>query len=272
MSVKALVVGSPINHSLSPLIHNTAYELLNFNGEYSRAEVKSGGLRAFLDSDQASEISAISVTMPLKEEAHELANTLDQFSTITQSTNTLIRNPMGWSGFNTDVVGIETLLEDLGLHDSGNQTVSILGAGATARSALAAVSGFANRVVYRRSPSRDAQLENVDSGVQIHSWESLRDGLYADLLISTVPSNAIDFNLETMEIDSLLDAIYSPWVPPLTQYFQKRGIPVVTGADLLLAQALEQIHLLTGLEFDPRRLAEAIRPTLIEAINRPQAH
>ena len=191
--LKAAVLGSPISHSLSPFIHNAAYTLLDIDGMYSAIEVKSGELEPFLKSAGVEDFRGFSVTMPLKEEAALLASNLDLNAALTSSVNTLIRSESGWQGFNTDVTGIRTLINELGFLSERKGTVAILGAGGTARAALAAVSDFASRKVFRRSLARDEALRKIDSEVQIVDWNAVHSSMECDLMISTVPAEASDF-------------------------------------------------------------------------------
>ena len=269
--LKAAVLGSPITHSLSPFIHNAAYKLLDIEGEYQAIEVKAGGLAAFLQQAEKDHFKGFSVTMPLKEEATGIASALDPQAALAQSVNTLIRNENGWRGFNTDITGIKTLISDLGYIEGGKGTVAILGSGGTSRAALAAVSDFKEKRVFRRSSARDAALRTIDSSVEIVDWDALDSPFDCDLLISTVPAGAIDIEKFELRMDSAIDAIYSPWPPPLTGYCLRNEIPVATGIDLLLAQAMEQIRLMTQTAFDSNRLRGEIGALLRQTHDFPQA-
>ena len=268
--LKAAVLGSPISHSLSPFIHNAAYSLLDIEGMYSAIEVKSGELAAFLKSAEVEDFRGFSVTMPLKEEAALLASNLDPHAALTSSVNTLIRSESGWQGFNTDVTGIRTLINELGFLGDRKGTVAILGAGGTARAALAAVSDFATRQVFRRSLARDEALRKIDSEVQIVDWSAVNSSLECDLLISTVPAEASGFSLADWHMGSVIDAIYSPWPPPITKYCLQKKIPLASGLDLLLAQAMDQIRLMTEVDFNATDLRKEIGLNLSKAHGIPQ--
>ncbi|MFZ9205396.1 MAG: shikimate dehydrogenase family protein, partial [Candidatus Nanopelagicaceae bacterium] len=155
MIKRAAVLGSPISHSLSPLIHNHAYSLLEYPAIYEAIEVKSGELSDFLAKELASsEVLGFSLTMPLKEELAQLSTPalqVDARAKSINSANTIYMDGQSWKVSSTDVDGFEFLLKDLSF-----STVSILGAGGTARAAIASLSDRDVKIeIYRRSTSRD---------------------------------------------------------------------------------------------------------------------
>ena len=173
MIKRAAVLGSPISHSLSPLIHNHAYSLLEYPAIYEAIEVKSGELSDFLARELASgEVLGFSLTMPLKEELAQLSRPalqVDARAKSINSANTIYMDGQSWKVSSTDVEGFEFLLKDLSF-----STVSILGAGGTARAAIASLSDRdVNIEIYRRSTSRDASLSAaaMSSQIEIYDWD-----------------------------------------------------------------------------------------------------
>lgn len=269
--IRAAVLGSPISHSLSPRIHNFAYAKLGISGEYSAIEVGQGELKAFLDT-AGSSYKGFSLTMPLKEEALDISGLIDDYAHQASAINTLIRVGSEWYGYNTDVRGMIQLLSNSDLGD-----VHVLGGGATARSALVALRDRAAKVtVYRRSESRDAALRMANSDIAIRSLTEVREAFQGSLLINTLPINAF---LEVSEIGEiigsqgptpeglLLDALYAPWKPPLTRYFEERGKKVFSGIDLLISQAIEQIELFSELDLEKGPLFETIKQELLRDLS-----
>ncbi|MEY3430871.1 MAG: hypothetical protein RJB30_803, partial [Actinomycetota bacterium] len=124
--IHCAVLGSPIEHSLSPLLHQRAYEFLGIAGSYNRFRVEESELAAFLERHKPGQWRGFSLTMPLKERALEVANRIEASAIKANAINTLVASEDGWTGFNTDVRGFASLLENLSF-----ESVSILGAGGT---------------------------------------------------------------------------------------------------------------------------------------------
>ncbi|MFM6962938.1 MAG: shikimate dehydrogenase family protein, partial [Micrococcales bacterium] len=136
MATKHLgVVGSPIDHSKSPAIHTAAYRVLKLDWDYVANEVVGGNLDAWLAGLDENWIG-VSVTAPLKEEAAAYA--VRDMEKALGSANTLVRAGNSWKAYNTDVFGIQQALDSIDA--SSVRAVTVIGAGATAKSALAAVS------------------------------------------------------------------------------------------------------------------------------------
>lgn len=239
------VVGSPIQHSLSPVIHNAAYAHLGLDFNYQKHEVASGDLRDFLDD---SNLSGVSVTRPLKTEAFELAHGHDDQAAITGVVNTLVKHSGLWQGFNTDVSGFMRCFRDI----PNVQFVTIIGSGATARSAaLAVCKSFpeANIVVAARNEISTHALVELLSGLGMKASSSAPEPTVivgSDLVISTVPGGALDELWSQVEntykkpAGTLFDVTYDPWPSIAAMSWGKNSI---SGLDLLIWQAIEQVKI-----------------------------
>ena len=134
---RAAVCGSPIRHSLSPVLHDAAYRALGLtNWTYGRIHIEAEELAEWVHSLDDS-WRGLSLTMPLKEAAFAVAHTVSEVAEAVGAINTLVRDDDGWSGHNTDVYGIVRALAEAGVTDITHAVV--VGSGATARSALAAL-------------------------------------------------------------------------------------------------------------------------------------
>jgi shikimate dehydrogenase len=253
MIKRAAVLGSPISHSLSPLIHNYAYSLLEYPAVYEAIEVKSGELSEFLARELASsEVLGFSLTMPLKEELAQLSTPalqVDARAKAINSANTIYKDGQSWKASSTDVDGFEFLVKDLSF-----STVSILGAGGTARAAIASLSNRDVKIeIYRRSASRDDSLSAaaMSSQIEINDWDKCARAWKSDLVINTIPSDQVLLIIKEFSSPKiLLDATYSPWPPGLSrQQLDAKG-SLVSGLQLLAAQAVYQISLMTQIDFD----------------------
>jgi shikimate dehydrogenase len=245
---RCAVLGSPIEHSLSPALHAAAYASLGLNWSYERVEVDRKQLGPFVDSLDAS-WRGLSLTMPLKEAVLELGE-VNELARLAGAGNTLILERGTRRVYNTDVGGLTWAVRDATA--APVPRVTILGAGATARAALIAVAqlGAQQVSVLVRTPSRSESLRALSHQVgvelDIRPWSvQLPD---ADLVVSTVISGAADSTARAVADSApvIVDVIYDPWPTVLAMTAQQAGCTVISGRDLLVGQALLQIELMTG--------------------------
>jgi shikimate dehydrogenase len=254
--MKAAVLGKPIAHSLSPALHRAAYAALGLpDWTYDLVECGEDELAGYVAS-RGPEWAGLSLTMPLKRTVLPLLDHVDQLATATGGANTVVFRPEGRYGYNTDVRGVVDAVTEAGVPRPGS--VTILGAGATACSALAAAAelGAAGADVAVRDPSRATGLLRTAAllglPVRLRSFEDLEkdDAVVPDLLISTVPAGAADDYAERTVISrapaTVLDVVYHPWPTPLARAAAAAGSIVVSGFAMLLHQAAAQVELMTG--------------------------
>ncbi len=267
--IKAAVLGSPISHSLSPILHSSAYKYLGVDGSYEAIEVLAGDLGSFmaaLDSGW----NNFSLTMPLKEELVALGYPISDLALRIQSANTLHKTATGWSATTTDVGGFVNALSMHGVEVNGN--IVIIGAGATARAAASACDSVETHItVVTRSAARiPAMSQAVQfSELQCVSWENLDLLNDADLVISTTPEGATDeissfFPLITKA--PYFEALYKPWPTVASKKWAEGGGQVIDGLDLLIHQAMLQIEIFTGLTFDSDEIYGVLRDVGLEAL------
>ncbi|HEX3513779.1 MAG TPA: shikimate dehydrogenase, partial [Trebonia sp.] len=232
--MKAAVLGKPIAHSLSPVLHRAAYAALGLDDwTYELVECDERGLAAFVES-RSREWAGLSLTMPLKRTVLPLLDHVDHLAAATGGANTVVFRPEGRYGYNTDVQGVVDALTEAGaaaLASTGPGSVTILGAGATACSALAAVGelGATGADIVARDPSRAdgllATAARLGLTARLRPWADLgKDGAapVPDLLISTAPAGAADDYAERLRLTrhappAVLDVVYHPWPTPLAQ-------------------------------------------------------
>jgi shikimate dehydrogenase len=256
--MRAAVLGSPIAHSLSPVLHSAAYAALGLDGwTYSAIECDEAGLPGFIASRDG-RWAGLSLTMPLKRAVLPLLDRTEPLAAEVGGANTVVFSGGERHGYNTDVPGMVTALAEAGV--SAPASATILGGGATACATLAALraTGLAAAVVHVRDQARAGDLlaaaDRLGVAVELRPFGSqVRAG---DLLISTVPAGAADFYAERALAGSLrptavLDVVYSPWPTALAQAGAKSGAAVIGGFDLLLHQAARQVELMTGVEPAP---------------------
>lgn len=238
MTKRYAVLGSPINHSKSPIIHSAAFKSLGAAAEYSSFEV-ADHLEHFL-STQPRDFVGFSVTMPLKEQALNLAERADSIAIASQAANTLIRTGSGWDAYNTDVFGIQ-----LALSSKKFKTVAVLGTGATARSAIVAMQELDKNVsVWGRSSTAIKQLT---AEYEIAFEPLLHKAVKADLVISTLPPHGLDEHLGNLTAKPnglLLDVAYDPWPSKAAELWGSENI--LSGLEMLIWQAVGQQRLFAG--------------------------
>jgi shikimate dehydrogenase len=257
VQMKAAVLGKPVAHSLSPVLHRAAYAALGFTDwTYDLVECDEDGLADYVNS-RGPEWAGLSLTMPLKRTVLPLLDHVDHLATATGGANTVVFRPEGRYGYNTDVQGIVDALTESGAPTPS--TVTIVGAGATACSALAAVGelGAPGADVVARDPARSTGLkataDRLGLQLRLRPWADLtdRNATVPDLLISTVPAGAADKYAERLVVTRqapavLLDVVYHPWPTPLAEAAAAAGSVVASGYAMLLHQAAAQVELMTG--------------------------
>ncbi|MEU2270965.1 shikimate dehydrogenase [Streptomyces olindensis] len=251
---RAAVLGSPIAHSLSPVLHRTAYRELGLSGwTYDRFEVDEAGLPGFFDTLGA-EWAGLSLTMPLKRAVIPLLDEISETAASVDAVNTVVLTEDGRrTGDNTDIPGMVAALREHGIDKV--EAAAILGAGATASSALAALARICpgEIAVYVRSEARADEMrqwaERLDVAVRIADWTDAEQALRAPLVISTTPAGVTDTLARSVpeRPAALFDVLYDPWPTALAARWSAYGGAVVSGLDLLVHQAVLQVEQMTGL-------------------------
>jgi shikimate dehydrogenase len=245
---RCAVLGSPIEHSLSPALHRAAYAHLGLNWTYDRVEVEEHRLGPFV-SDLDPSWRGLSLTMPLKVAVLQLGE-VDELAQLAGAGNTLILEGGKRYVYNTDVSGFTWAVGRVA--GAPLPRAIIVGAGATARAAFIAASqlGAQYVTVVARTPARAEPLralgDTLGVKLDIRSWSSQLPK--ADLAISTVVSGAADSIADAIVDNApvIVDVIYDPWPTVLAATAQAAGCTVISGLDLLIGQALLQIELMTG--------------------------
>lgn len=269
---RAYVLGHPIAHSLSPALHRAAYDFLGEqNLGYDRRDTLPDDLPAIMHgvrhpkgTEDAPYIAGLSVTMPLKTAVIQYCDELSETARVTGAVNTVYPRGEKVLGHNTDVIGIVNALRHAGLEPQPfKDSAAIVGGGATAISALTALHqlGYSRVSVYARSLHKLGSVQEAADrlGVQLEqiSLAELPQNLAErghHPVVSTLPARAADewaSQLSGMKGASathrpvLLDVAYNPWPSVLASAWEANGGTVVSGLEMLLYQAVEQVLLFT---------------------------
>ena len=292
---RAYVLGHPIAHSLSPALHRAAYDFLGEqNLGYERRDTLPDDLPAIMrgvrnpaGTEEAPYIAGLSVTMPLKTAVIQYCDELSETARVTGAVNTVYPRGDKVLGDNTDVIGIVNALRHAGLEPEPlKDSAAIVGGGATAISALTALHqlGYSRVSMYARSLHKLGDLQAVAErlGVQLEQV-SLAD-LPQNLaerghhpVISTLPAHAADEWASRLSVlkgasathrPVLLDVAYNPWPSVLASAWEANGGTVVSGLEMLLYQAVEQVLLFTDCTLQPAELLGLIN-AMCEAVGLP---
>lgn len=275
---RAAVLGSPVAHSLSPLLHATAYDLLGLPGwTYDAYDVSAPGLAGFLDGLDES-WAGLSLTMPLKSAVLPLLDESSDLVRAVGGANTVLLGSAGRRGENTDVPGLVAALGERGIVSV--QRACVLGGGATAAAALAALRalGESSASVLVRDVGRTAALREAAGrlgvGPVVAEWSdaAVDEVAACGLVISTTPPGSTDAwaqRLPDRVAGALLDVVYDPWPTGLAVAWEQRGGAVIGGLDLLVHQAVLQVALMTGQALDVPALVSALRAAGRRALRAP---
>ncbi|WP_392668979.1 shikimate dehydrogenase [Streptomyces sp. LN785] len=250
---RAAVLGSPIAHSLSPVLHRAAYAELGLDHwSYDRFEVDEAGLPGFVEGLDAS-WAGLSLTMPLKRAVIPLLDSVSETASSVEAVNTVVLTEDGRRvGDNTDIPGMIAALRERGVEKT--ESASVLGAGATASSALAALSEICTGPVtaFVRSRHRGDEMrgwgERLGIDVRVADWAEAEQALHAPLVIATTPAGTTDALAGAVPDapGTLFDVLYEPWPTALATAWSARNGAVVGGLDLLVHQAALQVEQMTG--------------------------
>lgn len=247
---RCAVLGSPIAHSLSPVLHRAAYTHLRLDWQYEAVDVTEGGLAEFVAGLDHT-WRGLSLTMPLKVEALRVGDEVSEVARLIGAGNTMIFESGRRMVTNTDAFGLTDALSRRGVEQI--DSALILGGGATARSSLVGLAALGARrvAVSVRTASRIADLARIADALEVSlqplEWSSaaLVD---VDVCVSTVTSGAADDFAEAVSDHAavVFEALYEPWPTRLVEVAEAAGRTVLGGLDLLVGQAVRQVRGMTG--------------------------
>jgi shikimate dehydrogenase len=250
------VLGDPVEHSLSPAIHRAGLAAAGLRGTYTARCVSEHGMAAAVDDMRTGRLTGANVTMPHKRLAAGLSDTLSPEARAAGAVNTLVRNDDGSvAGHNTDVAGIRLAWEWAGLPGG---PVLILGAGGAAAASLLALSGRQITISARRRDAASELTESVAVPAEIVAWGTVVAGA---VVVNATPvgMHGEAFPDDLVEAASgWFEMAYGSGPTPATQRARARGVPVATGPDMLLGQAIGAFELWTGVAAPTRAMRQAM--------------
>lgn len=250
-----MVIGDPIQHSLSPKMHNAAFEALGIDKDFVfvASQVKSEDLSDFVKGVRAMGMRGVSVTIPHKTEIIKFLDKVDKVAQRLGAVNTVVNNDGILTGYNTDWLGAILPLEKITTLD--DKIVALIGAGGAARAvAYAVTKSGAKLTIYNRSLKEAKKLAEEFDGeaCSLNNLEKIKDadiifnatpvGMYPHLNETPIPVKLIRKN------QIVFDAIYTPFETKLLRDAKKRGAQIILGAEMFVMQGAAQFELYTGMK------------------------
>ena len=246
-----LVIGNPINHSLSPKLHNTWLKINNVNAFYDKQKLEENEIKNFIQKIKQKKIAGANVTVPFKKKVIPFLDKLSFEAEKTQSVNTIVFENNNLVGHNTDVIGFTRAITDLNFNTKGSK-IFILGAGGVVPSIIFALNkmGVSQITISNRTKEKAENLKIQFNNLKIIDWGTLQD---FDMIINatSLGLNKEEINLDFTNIgnDKLFyDVIYNPSETNFLKEGRKLGNKVENGKLMFLYQAFEAFKLWHGIE------------------------
>ncbi len=245
--MRCAVLGRPIAHSLSPVLHRAGYAAVGLDWSYDAIEVGSDGLAELLGG-LGPEWRGLSLTMPLKRIVVPLVDELTDRAVQAQAANTVVLEGGRRIGHNTDIPGAAAALRER--YDGPVATAAVIGGGATAASVLLALADLGCTRAHLVVRSRERAADTLDAVARHPSPPEVTFDAPAevDVVVSTVPADAQGAAMLDLgrRASAVFEVLYHPWPTPLASQAVDQGQTLVSGLDLLVHQAALQFELMTG--------------------------
>lgn len=268
-TTRAAVIGSPVTHSLSPLLHNAAFNSLGMDWEYLALEITESELDEVLAQMRSGNLGGLSVTMPFKTRVASLVDECTSTAEKLSAVNCVVANEKGLIGHNTDGDGFLNGLIHEAQFDPKGKKVAVIGAGGAARAVIEALarSGAASIMVVNRTPAKAESA--ADLAGEVGAVGTLKDISGADLVVNAtsigMKDNQVDIPCSVDLLHSsqlVVDLIYHPLETRWISLAKQKGIDSHNGVSMLLFQAAEAFTLWTGEEAPISIMQEAITQEL----------
>ena len=238
---KYLVIGNPIDHTLSPKLHNYWIKENKINAIYEKKLLKKEDLKNIIKDVREEKIQGINVTVPFKKEVISLLDQQTPKAILTQSVNTIFKEGDAVIGDNTDIGGFELSLKHIN-YETKNKKIFILGAGGVVPSIILALKASGTSKIYlsNRTKEKAEELKKIDKNINIVNWGETVD---SDLIINATslglkPDDNININIKGFGKNKLFyDVIYNPAETKFLKDAKKNGNNVENGKIMFIYQA-----------------------------------
>lgn len=251
------VIGYPIKHSFSPVIHNTIAKFSKHNIAYVPFEVNPSGLKEAILGAYQLNIKGINVTIPHKQQAIEYLCDIDEFAKQIGAVNTLKYQKDGYKGYNTDFYGLKSCLDSRKI-ELKDKIAALIGAGGAAKSAaimLASQNIKKLWIINRTSNNAYLLAQNVKKyyniDIEILTYNELQKIDKLDLCIQTtsvgmspdIENNPIPSQDFYKKINTAVDIIFNPWQTKFLKEAKRFGCQTINGFDMLYFQAVKSYEI-----------------------------
>lgn len=259
-----VLLGNPVAHSLSPLMHKAAYRTMGLDADYVAFQVED--LKRAVEGIRGLGIRGASVTIPFKESVISLLDELDEEARTLGAVNTILNQGGRLKGCNTDWIGFSRAFE--GHLEIKGKSIAVLGAGGGARAAAFAVLRAGGSVVILNRNVKRAQQLAYELGCEYEPLEGIAK-LEAEVLVNTTPVGMSPHEWECpvpVEIlgnfKAVMDLIYNPVRTRLLRGAKEAGAFVISGLEMFVQQGAEQIRIWTGMEPPLERMRQVVMEAL----------
>ena len=244
---KYLVIGNPIEHSLSPKLHNYWFKKNNINANYSKRKIEKSEIQEIISEIKSNKLDGINVTVPFKSDVIPFLDKLSEESKITQSVNTICVHDKKIVGHNTDIKGFELSLRETQF-DLKNKKIFILGAGGVVPSIIYALQklGVSKITLSNRTKQKAEHLKKSFSNINVVDWG---DQPEFDIIINATSlglskEDNIGLNFNYINNEKLFyDVIYNPKETNFLKVGESLGGKVANGQMMFIYQAFEAFKL-----------------------------
>ena len=248
---KYFVIGNPINHSLSPKLHNYWLREINIDAIYGKRKIDEKNLQSIISEVKEKKINGINVTVPFKKLVIPYLDKLSQEAEQTQSVNTIILTNDNLVGHNTDIAGFTKAIKDLNFNIEGKK-IFILGAGGVVPSIIFALNkmNVSKIIISNRTKKKAEDLKSQFHNLEILDWGDIND---FDVIINATSlglnKEAIDLDFSKFSNNKLFyDVIYNPVETNFLKEGKKLGNKTENGKLMFIYQAFEAFKLWHGVE------------------------
>ena len=247
--MKLAVLGSPVTHSLSPVMHRAALADAGIAGSYEAVDVDRDGFVVEIQALRDGLLDGVNVTMPHKSRAYEVCDVRSVLAERAGAVNTLVMRRSELVGENTDVSGIRSAWEWAQIPVGA--PVTVVGSGGAAAAALIAIESCELRITARREPVARSLVARTGVEASVIPWgEPISRGV----LVNATPIGMRGEHLPEYLLNSaigLFDMAYGDEPTPAVVEASRRGLPLAVGLDMLVGQAIASFRIWTECEIDP---------------------
>ena len=263
-----MIIGDPVEHSLSPQMHNEGYKAIQIDDQfvYVAAQVTGEKLNDAMYGIRSMNIKGITITHPHKITVMQYLDEIDDIAKKIGAVNTIVNNQSKLTGSNTDWIGVVKAIEKTTSLKSAS--VAIIGAGGAARAAVYGITLKEAKVkIFNRTLQKAATLAK-DFSCEFRSLEDINEIKNMDIIINLTPVTMDGMSLVDKQLITnkhiVFDAVYSPFETKLLHDAKEKGATIIHGTEWLLYQGLAQFEMYTG----RKAPTEAMRKVIMENIEK----